>query len=476
MTRVPLSGSFRQCWLLIVGLLAFSACTDTAPTGLSPSGIAMAVGGGTGPTVKSTDPDTAKVDTTLDVRVFGSGFDAGSRANWAYQGVVSAKIVTNSTRFVSSRELVANITIARDANLGKHDVIVTTAAGKGGIGTELFVVTLVIVDLGSPTSALGAEDAGSIAHDVNSLGVIVGAAATRKYEPNSYTHAMRWTIDALGKVQMEDLMPRLGLSATSDADAHSINDIGDIVGDFRLSDIAVNHAFVFETSGMTDLHSLPFCTGAPTEGNYSAALSINNRGEIVGQRLNAAGVGIAFFLSLTDRCFVELPSLGGWAEAWSISDNSVITGLSGQRAVVWTKSTSGVWTIRSLSSEASRGWAINARGEIAGQLFLGSSRDQLAYAWLGDGAIAPTNVGTLGGLASVGYDISESGMIVGWAHNKAGNYRPFVWNASGMSDLGTLGGVRGSANAINGQWIVGDSEIFTKGRTITGHATLWKLP
>ena len=75
--------------------------------------------GGGGPTVKSTDPDSATVDTMLNVRVLGSGYDQGSRANWAFKGIVSDKIVTNSTQFVSSTELIANITISARRELGK---------------------------------------------------------------------------------------------------------------------------------------------------------------------------------------------------------------------------------------------------------------------------------------------------------------------------------------------------------------------
>lgn len=480
MTRVPLTGSFRRCHLLILSLLAFVACTDKAPPSapLSPP-IALAVGGSQGPTVKSTSPDSARVDTTLDVRVLGSGFDAGSRADWAFKGVVSEKIVTNSTRFVSSRELVANITITRDANLGKHDVIVTTSSGKGGIGTEIFEVTLLIVDLGSPTSALGADDAGSVASAVNKWGVSVGFAATRKYEPGSYFHAMRWTIDAAGKVQMEDLMPRLGLAVTADAFARGINDAGVIVGDFRASDNDTSHAFVLEPSGMTDLHGLPSCSGAPLDANYSSAADINNRGEIVGVRQLIGAPYRAFFLSLTDRCIAELPSLGGYSEARSINDSSVITGRSSGQAVVWTKSSSGVWTIRSLGPEGADAWGINVRGEVAGIQFVPNGDNppnQLAFAWLGDGAGTPTNVGTLGGLASAAYGISESGMIVGWAHNKAQIYHPFLWTPAGMRDLGTLGGQFGSANAIDGQWVVGNTQIRTAKGSVTGHATLWKVP
>ena len=92
------------------------------------------------PTVTSTTPDSATQDTTLDVVVTGSSFDAGSAAQWAIAGIPSSKVRTNATQFVNSRRLIANITIAVDADPVLYDVIVTTPGGKKGIGTELFAV------------------------------------------------------------------------------------------------------------------------------------------------------------------------------------------------------------------------------------------------------------------------------------------------------------------------------------------------
>lgn len=100
-------------------------------------------GGDTGPTVRAANPDTGLRATTIDVRVLGSGFDQGSRAIWAVDGDTSfatTKIKTNSTRFVKSGELVANITIGADAPLTFFDIMVVTKGGKNGIGIEKFTV------------------------------------------------------------------------------------------------------------------------------------------------------------------------------------------------------------------------------------------------------------------------------------------------------------------------------------------------
>jgi len=91
--------------------------------------------------VTSVTPDSATQDTTLDVVINGSGFASGSVATWALAGVPdSTQVRTNSTRYVNSRQIVANITVSASAAAAKWDVIVMAAGKKGGIGTEMFTV------------------------------------------------------------------------------------------------------------------------------------------------------------------------------------------------------------------------------------------------------------------------------------------------------------------------------------------------
>ena len=127
----------------LVTLLALAGCLAESPTSPPTQGPRFARGGGDGPTVRSTEPDSGLRNTTLDVRVLGSGFDNGTEAIWAIAGDTTfavTKVKTNSTRFVKSGELVANITIAADAPLALYDVVVITLAGKKGIGVEKFAV------------------------------------------------------------------------------------------------------------------------------------------------------------------------------------------------------------------------------------------------------------------------------------------------------------------------------------------------
>ena len=143
MTSSPPASARRFGAVGILSILLLSSCASDTATAPLTQGPAFAKGGGSGPTVRAADPDTGVRNTTIDVRVLGSGFDNGSKATWALAGDTAnatTRITTNSTRFMKSGELVANITIAADAPLALFDIVVVTTGGKKGIGIEQFTV------------------------------------------------------------------------------------------------------------------------------------------------------------------------------------------------------------------------------------------------------------------------------------------------------------------------------------------------
>src|SRR3982751_5741375 len=116
----------------------------------------------TGISVSAARPSYADRGTTVDVHVIGTGFVAGAQATWLLRGVANpAKVRTNSTTFVSSTELVANVTVSSDADLAFWDVQIAAAGGKNGVGTELFEITTA-ENLGSGSWVNGMNDAGLI--------------------------------------------------------------------------------------------------------------------------------------------------------------------------------------------------------------------------------------------------------------------------------------------------------------------------
>ncbi len=90
--------------------------------------------------VTSVNPDSGALSTTLDVSVNGNGFSNGMAAVWQFAGVADpSQIKTNSTRYVSAKQLVANITISGTATSGQWDVALF-AGGKTGVGSEVGVL------------------------------------------------------------------------------------------------------------------------------------------------------------------------------------------------------------------------------------------------------------------------------------------------------------------------------------------------
>jgi hypothetical protein len=119
--------------------------------------------------VTSTNPDYSHRDTTLDVHVLGSGFSAGAKAAWSL-GSDTTLVRVNRTTYVSSGELIANITVPASAPLATYNVAVTLTSGKKGVGSELFEVTAAQPLLLSDRVV-----------DMNDLGGIVGGTSAAFY-------------------------------------------------------------------------------------------------------------------------------------------------------------------------------------------------------------------------------------------------------------------------------------------------------
>lgn len=125
---------------LVASLLAvlFACDPSASPVATDPS---FAKGGGGPIRVVDTDPGEAPQDTTLAVRIFGSGFSPGSSSAFLLGGSETPGVVVLRTRFVSETELEADVTIALDAEIALYDVEVTSnGRRRRGVGTELFSV------------------------------------------------------------------------------------------------------------------------------------------------------------------------------------------------------------------------------------------------------------------------------------------------------------------------------------------------
>ena len=352
--------------------------------------------------VSGVEPDSAVRNTTLDVRIRGSGFDSGSEVRWLLGGTPTDQIVTNSTTYVNSQVIVANITISAEADPALYDVEVTsTKGGKPGIGTESFEVLVEQESL--PTLSGGS----GVAFAINDESVIVGAATDRRSDRgNSYDwqnpaprYPVKWTLSG-GRWTIT----RLATSASQFAAAYAINDAGFIAGSVR------GRATVWLPEGGTvDLG--PGC-----------ATGINASGTVIGMLMTSEG----------QQGVVWTRNNSGW-NAPHFLDESLIP-------KSW-----GAWPLCGFITVS----AINDAGIIVGT---GPYNEPVK--WLPQGAGGPwSSIVYLGGSQYVNgaaYGINDRGDIIGTGDGVV----PRVWLASGEEiDLAPYGTESGFGTGIN------DSEV-----------------
>jgi hypothetical protein len=343
--------------IIVLGALAACAAPTSTEREMSPS---FARGGGTGgvPSVTSTSPSSALRGTTLDVRVLGSGFDPSSKAQWAIDGVSVGKVVVNSTRYVSSGEVVANISVASDADLTLYDVIVSAVSGKPGIGTEVFLVALEEADL--PTAG---STSGAVA--INDQAVIVGMTTDRSSgRPSRETpqYPVRWDL-----VNGKWTMTKLSSVPTVRAVATAINEANVIVGMSNL------RATVWLPNG-TSVDLGPGCATGINASNY-----------IVGTVVTSTGFkGVVWVPTQGTWVAQDVPGAGNsnlyamyscWlAPLYAINDAGTLVGVAGGAAKWIALGPTGPWSNPIQLSPTLRGeaYAINDAGDIAGMLDVGS--------------------------------------------------------------------------------------------------------
>ena len=128
-------GKFRGLLVLFFFLSSIFLVTAGPPTALAQDVV-----------VTAAVPDNApQGSVNLLVQVKGNGFKKGAIAKWLVTGseTDTGGVTVNSTTFVSSSELLANITVAPNAQTGKKlDIKVTLSTGRTGKGIELFCVTV----------------------------------------------------------------------------------------------------------------------------------------------------------------------------------------------------------------------------------------------------------------------------------------------------------------------------------------------
>jgi len=200
------------------------------------------------------------------------------------------------------------------------------------------------------------------------------------------------------------------------------------------------------------------------ETGPSRAFEINNSGAITGSVRNADGRFVAFLLNNNSSWFSEeevrpngLPEI-----KFSINDPGDIAGskVSGTGIVPMLWRNGQAYELQTLPGQQyGEVYDINNSGEMVGESLNGNfvtptTMRATVFSLNGD----PVDLGTLGGAKASAAAINDYGEIVGVADNAAGQARAFLYKNGVMQDLGTLGGTISNANDINNRGeIVGRS-------------------
>ena len=199
-------------------------------------------------------------------------------------------------------------------------------------------------------------------------------------------------------------------------------------------------------------------------GANSAALGLNDKGEVVGYSFQGDEYQ-AFLFSYADKSMTEIGSLGGkLSAACAINSAGQVTGYSQDEngnlsAFVFSRN-APIASLGALDGgSTSEAFGINNQGEVVGDSQSGNqshrpmlfSNNSVQDLGLGESS-EPDALETA-------YGINDSGQIVG--RHGAGNnaFHAFLYSNGNTTDFSTLGGANGEALAINKNGhVVGDSD------------------
>lgn len=201
---------------------------------------------------------------------------------------------------------------------------------------------------------------------------------------------------------------------------------------------------------------------------YSGAQDINNTGQVVGYGVPPEGGTFRAFLFDKGQV-ADLGDFGVGGSSWAsgINDSGQVVGYaytsSGTRAALW--SDGEITDLGTLGGSYSWAQAISSNGLIAGQSATASGE---THAFLWDSGVM-TDLGTLGGTFSRAFGVNIFGQVVGDSTTESGERHAFVWENGVMTDLGTLGGTYSIATSINDRGII----VGTASTATEGHAVMW---
>jgi probable HAF family extracellular repeat protein len=320
-----------------------------------------------------------------------------------------------------------------------------------------------LYDLGDLGSLQGLTSGWSSGQSVNISGQVAGFALT----PDLHSVAFRTGPTGLGSGSSS----LLGL----DSDAHGINVIGQVTGQIQVGPngphgAAFYHPYRTSATGSAsdpgaDLGTL---AGGTAINGDSKGFAINASGQVAGVAFDAANQPHAFRTTATGTLSDPGADLGLGA-AYAINDRGQVTGIYGNNSHAFRTSPTGTLAdpgvdLGTLGGIASYGYGINESGQVTGYSYLPSgNRHAIRTTATGFISDPSTDLGVLPGqMDSVGYGINALGEVVGQSP-ATGNaahaflYTTQMWDLNSLIEPGT-GWVLSRAFGINDNgWITGVS-------------------
>lgn len=263
----------------------------------------------------------------------------------------------------------------------------------------------------------------SYANAINASGEVAGYSAL----PDQSTSAFIYSSGAM-----------LALSpVTGDVSvAYGLNDIGEVVGYSGTSSLGT--ATVWSNGVATDLGFQPPPFGG--QGS-SAAYAVNNSGVVVGWSTSSyidtpnAAVWSGGTLTLIGFSYYGVPP----SFAYGINSAGQVVGwLSDPEYFGYVQIGTNTYVLdNNLSDGVSYGYAINANGQATGAQQANTGLHAALWTSVTAARENISDLGTLGGLSSVGTGINDSSLVVGWADTSSGTQHAALWIGNSATDLNT---------------------------------------
>jgi probable HAF family extracellular repeat protein len=326
-----------------------------------------------------------------------------------------------------------------------------------------------LIDLGTfggPFSYLatsnGVTGPGAINQVLNNQGTVVGWADTSAVDPFAPTCFNPFPPDCFLPVaflRQKGVLTKLGVLPGGDASAAFwISDNGLIAGDASTGVVDPLFPALAQVRGVLWKDGEIINLGT-LGGNQSNALSVNNRGQVVGGATNTIPDPFSLFHTQLraflwqDGVMRDLGTLGGPdAIALFVNERGQVAGMATTNfspsadpscffpltthPFLWERGR--MTDLGSLGGDCSLPFALNNRGQVIGISDLAGDLAEHPFIWERGSLI---DLGTFGGNFGFAFGINDSGEVVGWATNTNDQaYRAFLWKDGVMTDLGTLSG------------------------------------